>query len=330
MSSRKLLFLICCSLSFEFSYGFWSKDFGFGVFGGDNHEIVTRNAIRELGGLYPDIFLFESEILSGASNEGIGHLGSHTDTVDRRTKYWFGNERAWRDNLFNVYNRLQFDGTYERLGFYVHLLQDFQVPAHQKVVFHGPAGAYQLSPNDSTVISGSGTRYDSLLGHIDSFEAFASNNHQDNTPPDTSFDLTILDPKTNCQSKFWLGDGEDGDPNFGGNGAYGRSMDPNCETPSTATGEDWFADKSYSNLQILARRISHGQLYLARAVTIIALNEISKSLPPLVRNMTITGCPVNDSRPMLISFDILENRTPNVTYSVNVTKRDGTPVGDIC
>ncbi len=228
-------------------FAFWSKDFySFGFFGIDDHEVITRHSLQTLNGETPDLQFYSNELVDGASTEGISRIGAHTKIDDKDTKYWFENENEWQGEFEKEYRGLKFTQAYNHVGFFIHLLQDANVPAHKKIVFHGPAAEYQKSPREPGItVSQDGTRYEFIFGYADNFEQYTSKNHVDNAPPNTDFDRLLLDPKTNCTSKFWYGDEEDGDVETGGMGSYGRTTPNNCAVPTTETGDDWYADSHY-------------------------------------------------------------------------------------
>ncbi len=149
-------------------------------YGGDDHERLTEKAITNISLTYGDIQKFSSTIKEAASNEGITGIGAHDDPLDAtQLCYWSGNEDQWAHQILPNYLEFKFDEAYKRLGFVIHLIQDFQVPAHQKIIFHGSAGCYRQSPGTPTVICGS--------SHRDNFELFSSNNHENSIS-----DITIL------------------------------------------------------------------------------------------------------------------------------------------
>ncbi len=53
------------------------------------------------------------------------------------------------------------------------------------------------------------------------------------------------------------------------------------------------------------------------------LQAISRSLPPLVKDLTLSNNVLGPSSPINISFTILENRTPNETYTIQAVNTDG-------
>jgi hypothetical protein len=59
------------------------------------------------------------------------------------------------------------------------------------------------------------------------------------------------------------------------------------------------------------------------------LQAISRSLSPLVTNLNLSNNVLGPSSPITISFTILENLTPNETYTVQAVKTDGTVAGAI-
>ena len=314
----RLAFLFCC---LQQSWAFSSSDlFGFITgFGGDDHNKLTTAATSNVANSYPDIEMYQSTIIKESSDEGIGHLGSHK-SPDNLTQYWSGNEKLWEEDALAQYLLLDFNAAYQRVGWAVHIIEDAQVPAHQKIVFHGIPGTYVLSPQNSGIAS-------SGVLHGDQFELFASNNHVDTIPPDINFDQLFLDPKTNCQAKFWLSNAEDDDPNDN-LGAYGRT-DSTCETPSAFDGIDWFADPNYASLVSVGLRIAHGQLYNARVAAESELALISKSFPPLIYDLKTSNSIVSKTVPLSFGFQILENRTPHVTYTIRLLNSDGSFIANI-
>jgi hypothetical protein len=299
---------------------------GFG-YGGDDHKQLTQGAIADVGSEYPDIQMFSSQILSGASTEGLFTvLGAHKP-VENGTPFWFGNELQWRDDVRLVqYRNLKFTDAYTHLGFLIHLDQDITVPAHKQIVGHGLHTTYIVSPNDPMRIT--------VGTNADQFEKFASNNHVDTLPGDISFDQPFLDPKTGCNEKFWLAPGEDGNVPFNDLGAYGRQLNVLCASPflrpTTAAGQDWFNDTNFASvLTPLAQRISNAQLHTARQDTVTRLKAISESLPPLVKDVSISTGFASYLVPISASFTILENRMPDASYTVGAFGADGTSFATI-
>ena len=115
-------------------------------FGGDDHSKINMSIANNIGAGNPDIEKFGIQIIDGGSNEGISGLGSHTSTNGGIT-YWYNNDALWERDAREKYVVGKFRDAYTRAGFVAHLVEDFQVPAHQKVVFHGVETTYVLSPD---------------------------------------------------------------------------------------------------------------------------------------------------------------------------------------
>jgi hypothetical protein len=319
----KLKIFIASLLLSPSALAFYSKDhIPLDGFGHDNHELLTRRSINNLITICPDVNSYSTPIIDGASTEGLFGIGAHK-SVDNSVSYWRGNESLWESNVIKEYLSFNFLNAYKRLGYVAHLTQDIFVPAHQKTVFHGLPVKYISAPG------GNELNPPTVFSHSDRFEVLASQSDNDQIPPSASIEQAVLDPEKNCMSKFWLSDNDDSDLEVGGWGSYGRSVTELCDLPDTASGEDWFADPKYSSLVIYGQRVVDGQLYLARMATESTLERISKQLPPLVRNLQVTGCTAGVTSGVSISFDILENRTPDIIYTINLLQKNGGQVGQI-
>ena len=91
---------------------------------------------------YRDLYKFRQLIRDGANSET-----AHHDATDTNTEYWYGNEGQW-ENLVRAsqYPTGAFTSAYRSIGYYVHLVQDSTVPAHDRVIFHGYPALYYVAP----------------------------------------------------------------------------------------------------------------------------------------------------------------------------------------
>ncbi len=291
----------------------------------NTHRTLSEHAFARIvsKGELPDMVQYRALLEDMAGNET-----SHFDAFGIDLfQYWYKNEDGWELRGREAYQAMDFQDAYRSFGMVTHLIQDYQSPPHQKVVFHGLNEPYLLEPGSTiALLSPYG-----LLPHFDHMEAqggIFGILHDDATPPSLSFDSTFPDDHTDCMAPFWLDRNEDGDtelgPGFSFLGAYGQSptfagSDDGCTLPSTPGG-DWLQLNDPTVAAAGARRIFHGQLYLAREATENRLDLISRSLPPLVVGLAISRDVLDGTNGLTISFRAMENRTPRVLASATFSR----------
>ncbi|MBI4655414.1 MAG: Ig-like domain-containing protein [Elusimicrobia bacterium] len=288
----------------------------------ENHRHMTDDAIKDLGIVeYPDLNMYKGAYLIGDGVvEGSTDESSHVNPATG--KEWEGPYEEWKRLAKENYKNFNFTGAYDYLGFYIHLKQDINVPAHIRTCAHG------ILFHKGSIFS------------TDELENFANDN-----PP--AFYFTPVSTKTSWKNfnqegfyySYWLNDEMDDDnhdeipydpdddklqdgPNaynitttwgtYGGGNPY-----DNDYLPGNDEGKDWYN----GNLQDSS--IAYEQLYNASTVTKVELQKFSKELPPLIRNLKIEPStqlipiidPIAGSK---ITFEMLENRKPRVTLFITV------------
>ncbi|MBM4048648.1 MAG: hypothetical protein FJ279_26395 [Planctomycetes bacterium] len=307
------------------------------------HEKLTDDAIKDLSSQeYPDIYRFAEQLRDGSEIEA-----SHNDPTDGRSYKLWGPEPAevgvwWADQTtiegkkgaLRWYKEHNFAKTYLKIGYMLHLVQDWQVPAHWKKCAHG------------------------YLGYVtDDFEDYADNQ---SAPWQDYKTFSAFVPQTEWRFKrnendqwwyYWLGDEEDDDdennePDGPGGGGNIKDFDDGADGPSGPSESNWglgntcFGSYGFGDygdvVDILPGRdkgkdrfnqnpnvaIAKGQLKRSYDVTISKLQELSRALPPLIPN-DVTHGRVEVSKqvfgpqdPTTISFIVVENRKAFVYLTI--------------
>lgn len=103
----------------------------------ENHRHMTDDAIKDLGIVeYPDLNMYKGAYLIGDGVvEGSTDESSHVNPATG--KEWEGPYEEWKRLAKENYKNFNFTGAYDYLGFYIHLKQDINVPAHIRTCAHG-------------------------------------------------------------------------------------------------------------------------------------------------------------------------------------------------
>lgn len=225
------------------------------------HAAITRDSVKILSSSeYPDLLKYIREIKDGSKTES---HNTSPDNIDNNISLNGGFPKAFWDDAIKHYKLFNFSRAYFNIGRVSHLVQDQAVPTHAANIPHG------LSLNLRN-------------WHFDKFESAADNHYAHGTVASTSgyfypdeYYRPLLDsvikkienhtwrhPKLG--SDYWVVD-----KSHSGWGKYGG---PNNED-----------NYDYDN----SPEIISSQIDEAIAHTAGVLIAASKSLPPLLKNLTI-------------------------------------------
>jgi sugar lactone lactonase YvrE len=288
---------------------------------------------------YPDLYRFKETILVPGTEAGgdwpnnwgcsvadcrvakeeDAHYAPGISGPNKSILYWMGNEGLWEIRMLSSHAQGRISEAYTELGYIVHLTEDNTVPAHGRVIFHGPDYYYDYL--SLGVVLGQYLDDDSetIAPRKDNFETEASYRNAGDLIPISPADyFRLLDqtrqPGFPCIEfrKFWLRREEFTSPlERYGWGAYGIRSTLTCGDPDSQHDEDWYSDDSDPNLT-LARKGMYAALRLASD----AMQRYSKMFPPLVSVPTGTISVDFSAGPASSDIAIQENRTQNVTVTV--------------
>jgi len=294
---------------------------------------------------YPDIYKFKQAILDGSDSEL-----SHSDPADASILYWYDSEGLWENYMRDVqYPNRTFASAYTSIGYYLHMTQDSTVPAHDRVIFHGPPILYRLAPGGPIL---DGTKYPSAredgletaavtydfatlpVVNISLAEFHASVGAWSNAPQ--RYDNPGTPSCENVLRKLWLCDGEIASPDSRDDyvrscsarkartwGVYSFPTARGCDYPPIGGDLDWFPRRLSATGEVEAPQSAHAigrtAVYLAIRLGAEALKRLSKSLPPVVTT-PLSPILVDFAGGQTASFALLiqDNRTP----VINLTIRD--------
>lgn len=225
------------------TYGYWARRLIF-----DTHCVITERAISDLSpSEYPDIRKFASSspacddetrapLRYGASDEDAHY--EKPRSLGRGKQFWFRNEGLWADYLLSEeYSKFMFQNAYLHMGYIIHLVEDQTVPAHVKVVFHGPAppfpdaSPYYYDPSEEAALPVEALQYRGIpiTDDLESYTATIctpthcdeAQNCDDNDPLcwdeeyahvryRTDCPVDTDSQRRTCMWKFWLSAAEEG------------------------------------------------------------------------------------------------------------------------
>lgn len=267
--------------------------------GGRTHRQLSITGVNSLHAAstdYADIFMpaRQTNLLNGCSSER-GHLGGI---------YNGGDVGSWWVSVKSAYKTFAFSEAYKRIGEIVHLTQDQAVPAHAANIEHG------FSLLDPTG---------------DNFEAAADDRYIEQ--PGSNFDFSFperyyqpLQNSTRLKLSSWLNPG----------GTQYWNLSPVAQSGVDTTlvvngvthwgsygaGGDTYAWADHP--EILAPQLAEAVRF---SVGVFA--AASERLPALVRNPIIAPQVLNKDNPATITFQVLENRKPDVGITITVDGKDG-------
>lgn len=306
-------------------------------------------------GAYPDLYRFVNQLRIASDDGSIGarseyvpgwgsatiaevehaHFAPKTDPSssdpDMSMLYWMDNESLWESKAFDLYSQARYADAYRSFGFALHLYQDSTVPAHPKIIFHGPNYFYNWAFKGQPLGS---YRTDSIGPQGDNFEEGASRRNasfmQFSSGPGDYFNAAYHAAWCNVDRKYWL-DRNDPPPakapnvcvsSTGQNCAganswlWGSYGDPQvaCGTPNAYSDDDYFCSPACSVTQ---EAILGKGLYYALKLTSDRLKYYSEHLPPVVPTSAIAIRNGDLSKGLMnVDFQVHDNRLPTVKVSV--------------
>ncbi|MFH0875828.1 MAG: hypothetical protein V1859_07865, partial [archaeon] len=258
------------------------------------HHKLTDSARNILDTTYPDV-----------TTKFGGDVSNWTSGSTDDTRAHEGNSLAnggpigdWWDKAQEEYKKGNFASgdwsAYYYVGLMMHLIEDQGVPAHAYDIPHG------------------------TLGHMDNMEQLAYYNYVPNitgivnaNSPISNYSsmqsYTLSATSNNYWRQYW------------NQGNYGWE-----------NGTDVFPT-TWESAGESERNLTRQLLGMAVGYTAGALVAVSKSLPPLIKDLTISGSPsdspgINTQTGNQISFMISENRKPNVKIFITVDSPSGQPI----
>ena len=290
------------------------------TFFGSAHKHIAKAALNFMDkGAFPDMAAAKDTLIEGSEDES-GHINSTMNGGPVR-ELWLGKTPFSNGGVLWNYEHFKFNEAYFRLGTICHLTQDQAVPVHAANIQHGISDSFEGFSGNDVKIS---VKRDN--GELEPWAYYQA--VQDETRSKLP---GWTDPKTGLP--YWV-PAPDAPPlgqdvTYGPWGHYGgrNNWDVWAVRPPNTS------NSSHGNSQpcVTARpEIRVQQLTVAGTVTLSVLESASKRLPPLVQNLSISTISVrsgsSESRGYQINFSIYENRSPNVTYQINVY-RDGSLIG---
>ncbi|MCX5784135.1 MAG: hypothetical protein NTX59_00445 [Elusimicrobia bacterium] len=291
------------------------------TFFGSTHKYIAKAALKFMDrGAFPDMAAAKDLLVEGSEDES-GHTNSTMNGGPVR-EIWFGNTPFSKGGVLWNYEHFKFPEAYSRLGTICHLTQDQGVPTHAANIQHGISDSFEGFYGSDVKIS---VKRDN--GELEPWEYYQA--LQDETRSKLP---GWTDPKTGLQ--YWV-TAPDAPPlgqdvTYGPWGHYGgrRGWDmyavppPNNNNNSHGNNnQPWTTAHPEIRLE---------QLAVSGVATVSVLESASKRLPPLVQSLSVSTISVQsggrESRGYQINFNIYENRSPNVTYKINVY-RDGSFIG---
>jgi len=289
----------------------WSVNFF-----GSAHRAIGKAALAYVDkNAYSDIGAAKSDLLDGFNDES-GHPDS-TMNGGRVEDLWYGLKPETKGGVLRNYRGFDFHKAYERLGTVGHLTQDQAVPTHAANIKHSFNDSFEGFYDNIEKISG--LRYDPALPPYAYYQKV-----QDETRS------KLAGWKDNGGRQYWVPSADaprmGEDATFGPRGHYGGDHNRDVfAVPPQNNNDDsqsnaWTSDHPEIRLQ---------QLAAAGEATVELLQSASRTLPPLVDNLTSSSFSVErgSANKALIRFTAYDNRSDWVTYNIAVYK-DGVKVGD--
>ena len=293
--------------------------YSMGLFG-TTHSAVAKAALKFINmGAFPDMGAAKDILIEGSKDES-GHLSSEKNGGPVQ-ELWFGKTAFSKGGVLWNYEHFKFNEAYARLGAICHLTQDQAVPTHAANIKHGIGDSFEGYYNDDVKIT---VKRDN--GDMEPWAYYQS--VQDETRGKLP---GWTDPETGRQ--YWVA--APAAPSLGQDATYGpwghyggqRDRDMWAVPPQNNNGSDVNNNGAWTTAH---PEIRFQQLAVSGAATVSVLESASKRLPPLVQGLSISTVSARsggeESRGFQINFNVYENRSPDVTYAVNVY-RNGSLIG---
>ena len=283
------------------------------------HKKITKGVFQTLDlGAYPDLSTYR-DIIVDESNDESAHAQAKDDGGDPKD-LWDGITAHSKGGVIPNYIDFNFTQAYFNVGRIVHLTQDQAVPAHAGNILHGIYGFLKI--------------------HQDWVEFCTDfDHHVDFSPlPDRIAYVFYQDVQDDTRSRlpgwinketgvpFWVASPKappiGQDSTMGEHGQYGGGHDSYARYENSSNAGD---NNNDQKLVILAPEIGERQLAMAASATGGVLMAASKRLPPLVWGLRVTGTASKDA-PAKIGFDLYDNRSASLLYSVRILDAAGKTV----
>ncbi|MEI7529107.1 MAG: hypothetical protein WCK76_09190 [Elusimicrobiota bacterium] len=299
-----------------FGTKWWSVSFF-----GSAHKASAKAALKFINpGIFPDIKI-AADVLKEGSNDESGHLSSEKNGGPVQ-ELWFGRTPFSKGGVLWNYEHFKFTEAYERLGTICHLTQDQAVPVHVANIKHGISDSFEGYYGNDVRISARRDREDlEPWAYYQVLQDETRSKLPGWTDPETGLPYWVTAPDAPPFGS---------DVTYGPWGHYGGRK--NHDLYAVPPPQDNSDSGNNNNAWITAHpEIREQQLAVSGAVTVSVLESASKRLPPLVQSLSVSTISVRsllggDRLGRQIKFNIYENRSPDVTYAVNVYK-DGAYLG---
>ena len=291
-----------------------------GLFG-TTHGAIAKAALKFINqSAFPDMGASKDILITGSQDES-GHLNNTMNGGPVR-ELWFGKTPFSKGGVLWNYEHFKFNEAYARLGTICHLTQDQAVPTHAANIKHGISDSFEGFYNDDVRIT---VKRDN--GDMEPWAYYQA--VQDET---RSRLPGWTDPKTGRQ--YWVA-APDAPPlgqdvTYGPWGHYGGHNDWDMWAVPPQNNNNSGHGNNNGPWTTAHPEIRFEQLAAAGAATVSVLESASKRLPPLVQGLSVSTVSARsgseESKGFLINFNVYENRSPNITYAVNVY-RNGSLIG---
>ncbi len=322
-----------------------------GLFGFDidsTHHKISERAISMISSNhpseYPDVTSYYGNRISNWSSGLADDMNAHGQILDipytdprygdtgHALDFDGGPYTDWDDNMRARYLSLDFvtgdsffgtKSAYYYLGLMVHLIEDQAVPSHSANILHGGLPGDRLELRAWNKVPNTNT--------INFFTDSSLKYYHDNDPQSIILSVqTKLSgwtyPKdwiytNSAAGQYWKENpthkyvGTEFDSNWG---SYGWSG-----TDVYTLGNPLPPSLNVDAAQVDSPNIVYDQLNAAASQVAGLLMAVSKSLPPLVKDLAADRIQFRAGSPIQVHFRILENRTQNVTYSARVYDSGG-------
>jgi len=315
------------------------------------HDKITEDALDDLSASqYPDLLKFADELRAGSATEAHappsvpGSDPEHPHRWFPDPEHWWGYENGDKPCALERYERYEFAGTYETIGYMLHNKQDLCVPAHIMLCIHTPtspdslegwvaAGNHDYS-SGSTPWSWFDTTQGTWWYYWLDDEMDDDDEDPSNQPDGSGGGGDIVDHGGQYDSD-WFDPPDPGEPDlretiFGTYGyGYGDDGLYDDACPGKNEGRDRFSSEPTPN-------IAYEQLQEAFDDTLYTIKAKSEALPPIIPGfwgslegyspLYITEDIFGPELPVQVSFTAMENRKKTVKVSITAS---GSAIKDI-
>ncbi|MCX5792700.1 MAG: hypothetical protein NTY45_10900 [Elusimicrobia bacterium] len=289
-------------------------------FFGSAHKASAKAALKHINAsVFPDIKA-AADFIKDGSNDESGHLSSEKNGGPVQ-ELWYGKTPFSKGGVLWNYEHFKFAEAYSRLGTICHLTQDQAVPVHVANIKHGIQDSFEGYYGNDVRISDRRDRGDmEPWAYYQVLQDETRSKLPGWTDPETGKPYWVTAPDAPPFGQ---------DVTYGPWGHYGGRK--NRDTYAVPPPQNNNDSGNNNNAWITAHpEIREEQLAISGAVTVSVLESASKRLPPLVQNLSVSTISVRsgseDRAGLQIKFNVYENRSPDITYAINVYK-DGSLIG---